>query len=33
MIAGIAGNIVSGGLIFSYKAIRFDLSRINPTWA
>ena len=30
MIAGIAGNIVSGGLIFSYKAIRFDPSRINP---
>ena len=30
MIAGIAGNLVSGGLVFSYRAIRFDLSRINP---
>jgi flagellar biosynthesis protein FlhB len=30
MIAGIAGNLVSGGLVFSPKAIRFDLSRINP---
>jgi len=30
MIAGIAGNLVSGGLVFSYRAVRFDLSRINP---
>ncbi len=30
MVAGIAGNLVSGGLVFSPKAIRFDLSRINP---
>jgi flagellar biosynthetic protein FlhB len=30
MVAGIAGNLVSGGLVFSYKTIRFDLSRINP---
>ena len=30
MIAGVAGNLVSGGLVFSFKAIRFDLSRINP---
>ena len=30
MIAGVAGNIVSGGLVFSFKAIRFDMSRINP---
>ena len=30
MVAGIAGNLVSGGLVFSYRAIRFDLSRLNP---
>ena len=30
MVAGVAGNLVSGGLVFSYKTIRFDLSRINP---
>src|SRR5512140_1069963 len=30
MIAGIAGNLVSGGLVFSSRAIRFDLSRTNP---
>ncbi len=30
MIAGIAGNLVSGGLVFSFKAVGFDLSRINP---
>jgi flagellar biosynthetic protein FlhB len=30
MIAGIGGNLVSGGLVFSYKSIRFDISRINP---
>lgn len=30
MVAGIAGNLISGGLVFSYRAIRFDLSRINP---
>lgn len=30
LIAGVAGNLISGGLVFSPKAIRFDLSRINP---
>ena len=30
MVAGVAGNLVSGGLVFSYRAIRFDMSRINP---
>jgi flagellar biosynthetic protein FlhB len=30
MIAGVAGNLVSGGLVFSFRAIRFDLNRINP---
>jgi flagellar biosynthetic protein FlhB len=30
MIAGVGGNLVSGGLVFSYKSIRFDISRINP---
>jgi flagellar biosynthetic protein FlhB len=30
MVAGVAGNIVSGGLVFSAKSIRFDISRINP---
>ena len=30
MVAGVAGNIASGGLVFSYKSIRFDISRINP---
>ena len=30
MVAGIAGNLVSGGLVFSYRAINFDLNRINP---
>jgi flagellar biosynthetic protein FlhB len=30
LIAGVAGNLVSGGLVFSYRAVRFDLSRINP---
>jgi len=30
MVAGVAGNLVSGGLVFSYRAIRFDASRINP---
>ena len=30
MIAGIAGNLVSGGLVFSSKAVRFDFSRMNP---
>jgi flagellar biosynthesis protein FlhB len=30
MVAAVAGNIVSGGFIFSYKTIRLDLSRINP---
>ena len=30
MIAGVAGNLASGGLVFSYRAIRFDPSRLNP---
>jgi flagellar biosynthesis protein FlhB len=30
MIAGVGGQVISGGLVFSPKAIRFDLSRINP---
>lgn len=30
LVAGVAGNLVSGGLIFSFRAVRFDLSRINP---
>jgi flagellar biosynthesis protein FlhB len=30
MVAGIAGNLVSGGLVFSWKAVRFDMGRINP---
>ncbi len=30
MVAGIAGNLVSGGLVFSSKAVRFDPNRINP---
>ena len=30
MIAGVAGNLISGGLVFSYRSIRFDLNRINP---
>ena len=30
MISGVAGNLVSGGLVISPKAIRFDLNRINP---
>jgi len=30
MIAGVAGNLISGGLVLSPKAIRFDLQRINP---
>jgi flagellar biosynthetic protein FlhB len=30
MVSGIAANLVSGGLVFSYRAIRFDPSRINP---
>ena len=30
LIAGVAGNLVSGGLVFSLKAIRFDMSRVNP---
>ena len=30
MIAGVAGNLISGGLVLSPKAVRFDLSRINP---
>lgn len=30
MVAGIAGNIISGGLVFSYRSIRFDFTRINP---
>jgi flagellar biosynthetic protein FlhB len=30
LVAGVAGNLISGGLVFSYRAIRFDMSRINP---
>ena len=30
MVAGVAGNLVSGGLVFSFRAVRFDPSRINP---
>jgi len=30
MVAGVAANLVSGGLVLSPKAIRFDMSRINP---
>jgi flagellar biosynthesis protein FlhB len=30
MVAGVAGNLVSGGLVFSYRAVRFDPSRLNP---
>ena len=30
LIAGVAGNLISGGLVFSPKAIRFDVSRLNP---
>ena len=30
MVAGIAGNLVSGGLVWSSKAVRFDLSKLNP---
>jgi flagellar biosynthesis protein FlhB len=30
MVAGVAGNLVSGGLVLSLKAIRFDFSRLNP---
>jgi flagellar biosynthetic protein FlhB len=30
MVAGVAANLVSGGLVLSPKAVRFDMSRINP---
>ena len=30
MVAGIAGNLVSGGLVWSSKSISFDLSKLNP---
>jgi flagellar biosynthetic protein FlhB len=30
LVAGVAGNLVSGGLVFSFRAVRFDISRINP---
>jgi flagellar biosynthetic protein FlhB len=30
LIAGVAGNLVSGGLVFSPKAVKFDMSRLNP---
>jgi flagellar biosynthetic protein FlhB len=30
MVAGVAANLVSGGLVLSPKAIRFDMNRINP---
>lgn len=30
MVAGVAGNLVAGGLVLSPQAVRFDLSRLNP---
>jgi flagellar biosynthetic protein FlhB len=30
LIAGVAGNLISGGLVFAPRAIRFDPSRLNP---
>jgi flagellar biosynthetic protein FlhB len=30
LVAGVAGNLVSGGLVFSIRSVRFDPSRINP---
>ena len=30
MVAGVAAQMVAGGLVFSPKAIRFDMSRVNP---
>jgi flagellar biosynthetic protein FlhB len=30
LVAGVGGNLASGGLVFSYRAIRFDPSRLNP---
>ena len=30
MVAGVAGQLVAGGLVLSPKAVRFDLTRINP---
>ena len=30
LLAGVGGNLISGGLVFSYRAVRFDVSRINP---
>ena len=30
MVAGVAGNLVSGGLVFSPKAVRFNLAVLNP---
>jgi flagellar biosynthesis protein FlhB len=29
-VAGVAGNLVAGGLVFSSRAMRFDLGRLNP---
>jgi flagellar biosynthetic protein FlhB len=30
MVAGVAGQLVAGGLVLSPKAVRFDISRVNP---
>lgn len=30
LVAGVAANLVSGGLVFSIKSVRFDPSRLNP---
>ena len=30
MVAGVAGQLVGGGLVLSPKAVRFDMSRVNP---
>ena len=30
MVAGVAGNLVSGGLVFSPKAVRFNAAVLNP---
>jgi flagellar biosynthetic protein FlhB len=31
MVAGIAGNLVGGGLVFAPQAVRFDPRRLNPS--
>jgi flagellar biosynthetic protein FlhB len=30
MVAGLTGNLISGGLVFSPQALRFDPKRLNP---